>query len=148
MKWGLLAFAVFAGFLNTIQAGSNASLNKSLQQPVWSAAVVFSVALAATLVTALVTGQKLPTAASVAQCPWWAWIGGILGAVYILSMVTSADKVGAAVFTGGYRHGRGDHLPSPWITFGLMGFEMHKANILRIIGGVLMACGLALIARF
>ena len=138
---------MFADFLNTIQAGSNASLNKSLQQPVWSAAVVFSVALAATLVTALVTGQKLPTAASVAQCPWWAWVGGILGAVYILSMVTSADKVGAAVFTG-------VTVTVAVITslamdhFGLMGFEMHKANILRIIGGVLMVCGLALIARF
>ena len=36
----LVAFTIVAGLLNTIQTGTNATLNKSLGAPVWAAAAV------------------------------------------------------------------------------------------------------------
>ena len=147
MNWGLVLFVVVTGVLNTIQSGSNATLNKTLDKPVWAIVVVFAVALATSLVMALFSGQRLPSADDLALVPWWAWLGGVLGATYILSMMLAADKLGAAVFMG-------VTVTMAVVTslvmdhFGLMGFEVHKAGVARIAGGRLMVAGLALIARF
>ena len=135
---------VATGILNTIQSGSNATLNKTLDRPLWSIVIIFSVALTTSLVMALVTGQRLPSADDVALVPWWAWVGGVMGATYILSMVLAADQLGAAVFMG-------VTVTLAVITslvmdhFGLMGFEQHQAGVGRIVGGLLMVVGLALI---
>lgn len=146
----LIGFAVIAGFLNTLQTGANTALNKSLAAPLWAATAVgattFLTTLAAALVTAAVTGQR-PTVETLAGVPWWGWTGGALGAVYVLATVLVADKVGAAVFMGVtvtvaiVTSLAMDH-------FGLLGFEVHRAGLARIVGGILMVAGLGLIAKF
>jgi transporter family-2 protein len=147
MKIGLILFVALAGILNTLQSGSNATLNKTLERPVWAIVCVFAVALATALLFALVSGQRLPSREQMALVPWWAWPGGVLGAVYILSMMLAADKLGAAVFMS-------LTVTMAVITslimdhFGLMGFQRHTAGWGRIAGGALMAAGLALIAKF
>ena len=147
MSWLLVPLVIAAGILNTIQSGSNATLNKTLHQPVWAVVVVFAVALTTSIAAAVISGQRLPSAAEIVEAPWWAWIGGIFGACYILSMMLAADRLGAAVFMG-------VTVTTAVVTslvmdhFGLLGFEVHRAGIGRIAGGVLMVAGLALIARF
>ena len=147
MKAALVLFVAVAGVLNTIQSGSNATLNKLYGRPVWAMVTVFAVAFATSLVIALASGQKPPLAAGLVSVPWWAWIGGAFGAIYILSMMLTADKLGAAVFMG-------LTVTTAVITslvmdhFGLLGFEVHKAGVARIAGGLLMVGGLALIARY
>jgi transporter family-2 protein len=147
MQWLLVLFAVGTGVLNTIQTGNNTTLNKALGQPYWSLVIVFSVALGTALVMAVVSGQKPPAGGALAQVPWWGFIGGIFGAVYILSMLLMADKLGAAVFMG-------VTVTAAAITsllmdhFGLLGFQVHEAGLGRIAGGILMVAGLALIAAF
>jgi transporter family-2 protein len=147
MKFGLIVFVMVAGVLNTIQSGSNATLNKTLGRPLWAVVLVFAVALATALVVAVVSGQRLPSRADVASLPWWAWIGGMLGTVYIISMMLSADKLGAAVFMG-LTVTMAVATSLVMDHFGLMGFERHPAHLGRIGGGLLMVAGLALIARF
>lgn len=146
----LVVFAVVAGLLNTIQTGANNTLNKGLAAPFWAAAAVGTATFLTTIVAALAAlllfGQR-PAAAAIAEIPWWAWTGGVLGAVYVLATVLVADKVGAAVFMGVtvtvaiVASLAMDH-------FGLLGFEMHKAGLARIAGAVLMIAGLGLIATF
>lgn len=150
MRALLIGFAVVAGLLNTLQTGANATLNKGLGAPVWAAAAVGAATCVTTLVAALavtmVTGQR-PGAAALAGLPWWAWTGGVMGAVYVLATVLVADKVGAAVFMG-------VTVTVAIVTslvmdhFGLLGFEIHKAGLARIAGGVLMVAGIGLIAAF
>ncbi len=152
MQWLLLAFAAATGVLNAVQAGSNTTLNKALAAPSWSAAVVFTVALACSVAGALVSGQRFPfTPGSMAgvagAVPWWGWIGGGFGALYVFAMMVVADKVGAAVFlavtvTAGILTSLVmDH-------FGLLGFPVHAAGFGRIAGAVAIIAGLALIARY
>ena len=147
MNVALLLLVIVAGILNTVQSGSNSTLHKALERPLWPVVIVFSVALATSLIAALVRGEPFPNAAAVARAPWWAWIGGVFGALYILSMMLAADRLGAAVFMG-------VTVTLAVITslvmdhFGLMGFDVHKAGVARVIGGVLMVGGLALIAKF
>jgi transporter family-2 protein len=150
MQYLLVGFAIVAGFLNTLQTGANATLNKSLGAPVWAALAVGTATFLTTLLAALavttVAGQR-PTLDAMAGAPWWAWIGGVLGAVYVLATVLIADKVGAAVFMGVtvtvaiLTSLAMDH-------FGLLGFDVHKAGLARLAGGLLMMAGIGLIAKF
>lgn len=147
MSWVLVVFAAIAGVLNTIQAGANTTLKKTLEIPIWAVVIVFAVGLATSLAAALVTGTRPPTAAAWSQLPWWAWIGGVFGSLYIFSMMVAADRMGAAVFTA-------LTVTMAVLTslvmdhFGLLGFDVHEAGWGRIAGGALMIAGLALIARF
>ena len=144
MKTGLLAIAVFAGVLNPFLGGLNAALSKTLERPMWAVAATFAMAMSATLAVALVTGQRLPDAASIAQAPWWSWLGGLFAAGFVLSLTLVADKLGASVFTGVtvtiamIVSVALDH-------YGAVGFPVHKAGLLRIVGGIVMTGGLGLI---
>lgn len=77
--------------------------------------------------------------------PWWGWVGGILGAFYILSTLFAAEKIGGAVFmaltvTAGVATSVIlDH-------FGLVGFEAREASYGRIAGVVLMVVGVGLVS--
>ncbi len=147
----LLVFAVVAGVLNTLQSGSNATLNKRLEHPFASAAVVYLVGL--TLVALGWLGAQLlgkgglPAAGRVAQVPWWGWIGGSLGLAFVFGSLLIAPKVGAAVWTA-------FSVTAAVITslaldhFGWMGFEQHPAGVGRIAGALLIIGGLGLIAKF
>ena len=79
--------------------------------------------------------------------PVWAWLGGLCGGVYVLSVIFIADKVGAAVFTG-------LAVTAAIVTsvlldhFGLVGFQVHEAGLWRILGAVLMVGGLGLVCAF
>jgi transporter family-2 protein len=146
----LIAFAAVAGLLNTIQTGTNATLNKSLGAPVWAAAAVGTATFLTTLLAALTVMQfagQRPTAEAIANVPWWAWTGGVLGAVYVLATVLVADKVGAAIFMG-VTITVAIVVSLAMDHFGLLGFEVHKAGLARIVGGLFMLAGLGLIAKF
>ena len=147
----LLLIAAIAGVLNTIQSGSNSTLNKRLEHPIASATVVYLGGLAA-LALAWIGAQLLgkgglPAASRVAQVPWWAWIGGLLGLTFVFGTLLIAPKVGAAVYTA-------FSVTAAVVTslvldhFGWMGFQQHPAGVGRIAGALLIIGGLALIAKF
>ncbi len=146
MKFGFLAIAVFAGVLNPFLGGMNSTLSKRISQPVWAVAATFSVAMLTTLLAALVSGQKFPGAESLEQTPWWSWLGGLFAAGFVLSLTLVANKLGASVFTG-------VTVTIAMIVsilldhYGLVGYEMHKLNFLRVAGAVVMTGGLGLILK-
>lgn len=151
MQWLLIPLVVVAGALNAVQAGSNQTLNKRLDHPFVSAMLVYAggvlVTSVAWVVVRLATGKGLPPASAFAEVPWWGFIGGTMGAIYVLAMLTAAAKLGAGVFTAAT-------VTAGTVTalvldhFGWMGFEPHAAGLGRIAGGALMIAGLVLIAKF
>ena len=146
MKFGLLSIAIFAGVLNPFLGGMNSTLSKKISQPVWAVAATFTVAMFTTLIAALVSGQKLPGSGAIVQAPWWSWLGGLFAAGYVLSLTLVADKLGASVFTG-------VTITVAMVVsllldhYGLVGYEMHKLNLLRVAGAVVMIGGLGLILK-
>jgi bacterial/archaeal transporter family-2 protein len=144
-------FIALTGLLNAVQAGSNATLQKSLQHPMVSALVSFvtgtAVLLVALAVYAAVTKAPMPSGQQWSTVPWWGWIGGTFGALYILAMVLTAEKVGSGVFVG--LTITASILASLVIDhFGLLGFKQHPAGPGRILGGALMVAGMLLIGKF
>jgi bacterial/archaeal transporter family-2 protein len=148
MQWLLYAFVIVAGALNAVQAGSNSSLNKVIEQPVIAALMVLAIAFAGTLTVGVISGQLgLPEMASFHRVPWWGWIGGLLGATFLMSMLLFAQRIGAGAFMG-------LSVTAAIITsvaldhFGLVGFKEHPVGGWRLLGCGLMIVGIGLVARY
>ena len=144
-------FIVAAGLLVAMQAGSNATLDKSLHNPVVSSLISFgsgiAVLLLALVIYTAITKTPMPRGQQWTTVPWWGWIGGTLGAVYVLSGVLTAEKVVSGMFIG--LSVTASILASLAIDhFGLLGFHRHTAGPGRLIGGALMVAGMILIGKF
>lgn len=144
----LYAFALVAGMLNVFQAGANATLSKSLGQPFVAALIIVIISATTLLLSGLVSGQLVwPEGHKWSAVPWWAWLGGTLGAVVVMSQLLVAQKIGAGAYIGLTITAAAvasiilDH-------FGWIGFKEHPANLGRIAGAILMVAGVGLIARF
>jgi transporter family-2 protein len=142
-----LAAAVVAGALVTLQTGSNARLKEALGEPIPAVIVSSSMGIVVLLVVGLMTRTPVPSVQNAAAAPWWAWPGGLFGAIYAVTVVLLAHQLGAATLTALAVTGQLvcsvvlDH-------FGLIGFELHPAGAARMLGCLLMVAGLVLIWRF
>ena len=149
MVWLGYLFVLAASALNAVQTGCNTKLQKGVDQPVLAAAVVYAVGLTGLLAALLVAGAVRGPAAvpwgSLGRVPWWALVGGLLGATYILAMVTQAERIGAGAFMA-------ISLVATITTsvlidhFGLLGMKVHPAGLWRIVGCAIMAAGVVLVA--
>lgn len=146
--WYLTAVAMLAGVANAVQPGLNATFGKSLGMPVAGGIVSLLSAAAIAAVVGATTGHlHWPSSESFRGMPWWAWTGGMFGALLVVAQVFVAPALGATIYLGiivtvGVVTSLAlDH-------FGLVGFEQHAAGVWRIVGGVLMIAGVALVAIF
>ena len=142
-----ILFAAVAGVTSSLQSGSNNTLQKSLATPLWTVAIVAVVTMTTAVTIAIVSGERWPAAGAMAQTPWWGWIGGLFGVVFVLATVFASPKLGAGLFVALI-------VTASTITslaldhFGLMGFEVHPAGAGRIAGAFLMVAGVTCIALF
>lgn len=144
--WYLYGLTLIAGIANAVQAGTNGTLAKGVAQPVTAGLIVALVMGTALLAIGLVSGRlSLPSQSEAGAMPAWAWCGGLLGSLVVMAQLTAAQKIGAAPFlailvTAGVVTSIAlDH-------FGWIGFVQHPASLSRILGGMLMIGGVALVA--
>lgn len=140
-------FIILGGALQTCGAAMNGQLNKALVNPWLASAVSFA------LITFFFTGvffilpHPLPTTRDLASLPWWAPLGGLVGAVQVFAGLTLVNRVGAGTFMG-------LTVSSALIMslvvdhFGLLRVEPHPLSLLRVVGGLLLVGGVTLITRF
>ena len=139
--WPYYLFAVAAGAMLPIQFGINAQLASWVGSPLRATLVSFAVGTAVLLVATLVFARGW-AAGSVAGAPWWVWLGGFLGAFYVLGSVVTAPKLGAAALFAFILAGQAiaslavDH-------FGWVGFDENPITPGRLLGMALVAAGVA-----
>lgn len=142
-----LLLAIGAGAGVAIQFGVNGALRKVSDQPMWASFVSFLVGTLALLLCFVATRRAWPAGGQFAHAPWWVWIGGLLGAFYVVVSVVSGPRLGAAALVACVIVGQVgasiviDH-------FGLIGYPVHAANPGRIVGALLLLAGVALVLRF
>ena len=147
MKFLPYVVVVIAGIMNAVHSGTNAQLTSSLGKPWWAAVIVVVVSGIFILAGVGVSREALPSLASLAGTPWWAWVGTACGAVPIITTLLYAGRLGGAAFNGLV-------VTATIITsivldhFGLLGFSAHPANLWRVLGGVLMVGGISLVCLF
>ena len=130
-----------------MQAGANAQLAKSLQQPIWATICIYLSGLIGMMLALAVFRPPFPSAGALTQPPWWAWLGGLLSLGSTLAGLTFAQKMGSGVFTG-LTITAGIATSIAFDHFGLIGFKVHPATPMRLLGGALMVVGLWLVSKF
>lgn len=129
----LLAVAIFAGAVVPLQAGANANLGRLLGHPLWATVVSLGVSLALILPMLIAFRAPLPSLAVAFKGPWWIWVGGLAGVIYITAALLLAPKLGAASFIVAVIAGQMvismliDH-------YRLMGFPQKPVNAARLTG--------------
>jgi bacterial/archaeal transporter family-2 protein len=140
----LAALAFLAGVVLITQVGVNSTLRASLGSPVVAALLSFIVGSVALLAFILLTRAPWPGRAQLLAAPAWSWLGGVLGAFYVVSTVIAGPRLGAAAFLALVVLGQLmtslllDH-------FGWLGFTQHSLTPLRVVGALLLFGGVLLI---
>src|ERR687897_2123424 len=94
--WPYYLFAIAAGAMLPVQFGINAQLASWVGSPPPAAPLSFVVGAGVLLVATLIFARGLPAPDRLGGAPWWVWVGGVLGALYVLGSVVTAPKLGAA----------------------------------------------------
>jgi transporter family-2 protein len=140
-------FIILGGALQTCGAAMNAQLNQSLGNKWLASTVSFAPIIAFFICVFAMFPAPLPGREDLAQMPWWAPLGGLVGAVQVFAGLTLVSKVGAGPFVG-------ITVTAALIAslvldhFGWLHVPVHAINGWRVLGAVLMAGGISLIARF
>jgi transporter family-2 protein len=71
----------------------NATLARTLGSPHWASAISFAIGLVALVGFATVAGSRVSTG-TLGQMPAWAWLGGLLGAIYVASVTMLGPRLG------------------------------------------------------
>jgi bacterial/archaeal transporter family-2 protein len=143
----IVPFIILGGALQTCGAAMNSQLYKHMINP-WLASAISAAVVAVFFVAAfLFKPRPLPTAADATSMPWWAVIGGLVGAVQVYAGLTLVHRVGAGTFMG-LTVSAALIMSLVIDHFGLLRVHPHPMTPGRAFGGVLMVAGIALIARF
>jgi transporter family-2 protein len=146
MSRGLaVLLGVGAGCLVGMQAPINSRLGKTVGS-LQAATVSFIVGTLVLVVIAAFVRGGLGNIAHATRAPWWALVGGLLGAVYVSVALVAVRTLGASGLTAVVIAGQ--LVISVVIDrFGLLGVAKQQISASRILGLVLLAAGVALVVR-
>ena len=139
-------YILAAGALQAWGPPMNRALRVALVNP-WIASLMSFLPIVAFLtVLCACLPRPLPTIAAISSMPWWAPLGGLIGAFAVVAGLLFVDRVGAGPFAG--LTITANILMSLMIDrFGWFGMPPHALGWGRALGAMLMVTGIALISR-
>lgn len=139
----LLVFV--AGAMVALQAPTNSMLARAGGSPILAALISFTVGTIALLIVWVMSGNR-PGTAAFAGLPWYAWIGGLYGAVFVAVAAYAAPKIGlATLITVGIA---GQIAMALWMDhIGALGLPREPVNFGRFAGALLVLVGVVLVRR-
>ena len=136
---------VLAGGATALQAPTNARLATAVAGPVNAAFVSFAVGTAALGILAAILHAR-PDLTAAKGLPWYAWVGGLYGAVFVVAATWAVPRLGVAMTITLMVAGQLivslalDH-------FGAFGVPRAPVNLGRIAGVALVVAGVVLVRR-
>lgn len=141
-----VTLALLAGVSVVIQQILNANLRAVLDSAVWSGFISYVVGVICMALLAIALREPIPATAVAARIPWWAWSGGVFGAIFIGLGIFLVPQLGAATFVALLIAGQMiasvtfDH-------FGWIGLAQRSVDLPRLVGVALLVAGVVLIRR-
>ena len=90
-----LILAMLVGAIVPVQTVVNTRLRQSVGSPIGASFVSFAVAVAVASALAFVSaGALIPDLAVPAREPWWIWLGGFMGVMFIAGNIVLFPKLG------------------------------------------------------
>lgn len=134
----------FSGCLIAMQAPINSKLGKTVGT-FQAAAVSFAIGLLV-LIAIVAVVSNFGDVSEARGAPWWYFIGGVLGAIYVSTVLVSVRTLGAGGVTAATIAGQ--------LTFsmvidqmGWLGVTRQPVSALRLLGVAFLALGVFLIVR-
>eukprot|EP00878_Enallax_costatus_P013178 GHUV01013775.1.p1 GENE.GHUV01013775.1~~GHUV01013775.1.p1 ORF type:complete len:232 (+),score=45.94 GHUV01013775.1:613-1308(+) len=142
---------IVGGIALAVQSGVNSSLGIGSGSKPFSSVVSFATGLLVCVLYFIVDTQglhhQLPSAAGIRGTPWWAWIGGALGAYYVIIVIIFAQKLGAGTLVAIFVCAQ--LIASIVLDLtGLVGFQRRAFSWQRWVGAALMVAGVVLVTHF
>lgn len=147
MRYFLMLLALVLGCLLPVQASINAKLGTFLKAPLMAALVNFIVGGFILLIVIIGTRTPNNILLAIREAPVYAWVGGLMGSIYVTSIIFLVPRLGGALSFGLIIAGQMifslilDH-------FGLFGVPVQSVNWGRIAGVLLIFIGIILIQKF
>jgi transporter family-2 protein len=138
-----LLVALATGAAMAVQALANSRLRFTLGTPLWAAIAQFIVGLAALAALAIVTRQPAADTSGLTRMPWWGWIGGAIGALFIVVSIVLTPRLGTALTLARMTVGQVvaalllDH-------YGWLGAPVLRLSLPRVLGAAFLLAGIAL----
>jgi bacterial/archaeal transporter family-2 protein len=146
MMWLYAGLALLSGAALAVQVGVNNGLKGRVGHPLSAATFSFATGTLALLAFALAIRPGWPKGSSLAGAPWWVWLGGVVGACYMVMTITYSNRLGAAGWLGVVVTGQ--ILTSVVLDhYGLIGFAEHPITPWRLLGVGLLLAGAVLVLR-
>lgn len=143
----LYPIIIVAGLLQAMGPPMNGALRQSLINPWVATLVSFVLIVALFVIVAAIFPRPLPTAEGLSRMPWWAPLGGIIGAVAVVTGLLFVDRVGAGPFAA--MTVSANLVMSVAIDhFGWLNVPDHAITPLRALGVGVLIAGVALITLF
>lgn len=143
----LYPIILVAGALQAWGPPINGVLRNSLTNPWLASLISFLPVVALLAVLVMCLPRPVPTVEGISTMPWWAPLGGLIGAFAVIAGLLFVDKVGAGTFAG--LTITVNILMSLAIDhFGWFGLTVHPLNGWRVLGAVLLVGGVTLVSKF
>ena len=147
MRYILMFSSLFIGAILPVQAVLNTKLGKQTGGPLISSLLSFLVGLICLFIINLFANYTaLSNMKLLSVSPWYVWMGGLLGAIYVSCVIFVNQQQGVALTFALVVAGQIfislliDH-------FGLLGSVVRPMSIAKIIGALLIIAGLVLIKK-
>lgn len=143
----LIGLGILCGALMAAQGAINGRLAHTIGGPVQAALISFAVGTLVLAGANVAMGNRFALGAASASLPWWAWVGGILGAIGVGSAALAVPRIGVAAWVAAFIAGQ---LAAAVIydQFGAFGQAVRPATPLRLAGIGFLALGVYLVRRF
>ncbi len=140
-----IVLVAIAGVLVGMQPAVNARLGQAVGS-VPAAAVSFLVGTVVLILVTSLTSEGFGSLGNVGKAPWWAFFGGILGAVFVTVAILTVRTLGVSSLTAIVISGQ---LAAAILIdrLGLLGIAKQPIGATRVLGFVLLVAGVVLVVR-
>lgn len=145
---GFFIAAGVVGLISSVQPGMNARLGAAAGSPLYGGLTNFAVGIMLVLTVLAVLYVRgtvsAPDMQQVRSAPWWAWLGGAMGALYVCTAIFVVPRIGGVNYFVCIVVGQiiGHLIIDRW---GLLRLATHPITPTRVAGVVLVIAGMLLV---
>ena len=136
--------AILMGVALSTQPAINATMSRIVGNPLLAASISISISLALVTAIWLITGEGLPDFGQFGLLPWWVFVGGVVGAIFVAGSIVTVPVLGVALFF--VCMVTGQVIGSVVIDqFGAFGLEVKPLNTLKVVGLTMVLLGAGIV---
>ncbi|MGM0377245.1 MAG: DMT family transporter [Bacteroidota bacterium] len=141
----ILIALVIGGFLS-VQGSINAHLSSYLKHPLQASLTNFLVGTVILIILNIILKPSLPSIAEMRGIPWYLFLGGAIGAMFVTSVVLLIPRIGVATMLAASIAGQ-LIIASVIDHFGYFNVSEHPFTLSRAVGILMLLGGIMLIQK-